>query len=116
MAITQLEQVFNFALCAILVISGLQLLAVIEAKSLPARHVHHNATNQTECQCNTTNLTMMVDGHFLYKWRVVNGRHTISNLTKAAGYLRDATVGVRCYLKLVQFTIFRLLAIQLYNY
>ena len=107
MAITQLQRVFNFALCAILVVSCLQLLAAVEAKPLPADSaddVDYNATsweNQTipedNCQCNSTNLTMMVDGHFLYKWHASfdtncsHNHHSIRHLSEEARNLADST-------------------------
>lgn len=90
-----MEQVLKFALCTILVVSGLQLLLTAGGKPLSTGAADlddedYNETcceNQTnpvvECQCNETNLTMMVDGHFLCHWRAVNGRHSISSLTKA---------------------------------
>ena len=103
----QLERVFNFAVCAILVASCLQLLAAVEAKPLPARSADDNATsweNQTlpedNCQCNGTNLTMMVDGHFLYKWRTsfnarFNHDHSIRRLSEAARNLADGTIDLQ---------------------
>ena len=76
---TRVERVFNFALYTALVICGLQLLTTVTAKPLPAEgatDTNYNATtwkNQTipknGCKCNSTNLTMIVDGNFLYKWR-----------------------------------------------
>ena len=82
-----MEKVFKIALCAILVIGGLQLLQKVGAKPLPAADPHDEGFNATstnltvECQCNQTNLTMMVDEHFLCRWRI--GPHSISSLTKA---------------------------------
>ena len=82
-----MEQVFKIALCAILVIGGLQLLQKVAAKPLPAADLDDEGFNATstnltvECQCNETNLTMMVDEHFLCRWRI--GHHSISSLTEA---------------------------------
>lgn len=88
-----MEQVFKFALYTILVVSGLQLLLTAGGKPLPTLAADLDDVNETswenqtnfevECQCNETNLTMMVDAHFLCHWRTVNGRHSISSLTKA---------------------------------
>ena len=103
MATTQLVRVFYFAVCAMLAASCLQLLAAVEAKPLPATNVDgadYNATswvNQTLpediCQCNSTNLTMMVDGNFLYKWRASfnTHNHSVRHLSEAAKSLADCT-------------------------
>ena len=107
MATIQLERVFNCAVCALFVASCLQLLAVVEAKPLPEGSADYNVTsweNQTlpedNCQCNGTNLTMMVDGHFLYKWRTscnarFNHDHSIRRLSEAARNLADGTVDLQ---------------------
>ena len=70
----------------------------------------YNATswkNQTyvvdECECNRTNLTMMVDEDFLYKWRSVDN-HRISHLSEAIRPLMEASdLQVCLLLKFVQF-------------
>ena len=99
-----MEQVFKFTLCAaILVVWGLQLLQKVGAKPLPGADlddVDFNATstNPMKCQCNETNLTMMVDGHFLCRWRI--GRHGISRLTLAAAPETFAGLQVRAWLYL----------------
>lgn len=91
----QLERVFYFALCTLLAVSCLQLLATTEAKPLPADHNETSLENQTRpevtCQCNRTNLTMMVDGHFLYKWRAFDTHHSIRHLSESAAKLVDST-------------------------
>ena len=96
-----MEQVFKFAICAIFVVCGLQLLQKVGAKPLSAVDLNETSwDNQTdpmvECQCNETNLTMMVDGHFLCRWRI--GRHAISRLTSAVAPGTFAGLQVRGYL------------------
>ena len=97
-----MEQVFKFTLCAvILVVWGLQLLQKVGAKPLPGADIddvdfNATSTNPMKCQCNETNLTMMVDGHFLCKWRI--GRHGIRRLTSAAAPETFAGLQVRDYL------------------
>ena len=97
-----MEQVFKFTLCAaILVVCGLQLLQKVGAKPLLAEDlddVDYNttSTNLMKCQCNETNLTMMVDGDFLCRWRIA--RHGISRLTSAAAPETFAGLQVRDYL------------------
>ena len=99
-----IRRVYNFALCAILVANCLQLLAGVKAKPLPTKNADdadYNPTslsNQTipedNCQCNSTNLTMMVDGHFLFKWRASfnnHHAHSIRHLSEAARSLADRT-------------------------
>ena len=109
-----MEQVFKFTLCAaIFVVCGLQLLQNVGAKPLPGADlddVDFNATstNLVKCQCNETNLTMMVDGHFLCRWRI--GRHGISRLTAAAAPGTFAGLQVRGYLY-----TFRILASYTYS-
>ena len=69
-----------------LMIGGLQLLQKVLAKPLPAADPHDEGFNETstnltvDCQCNETNLTVMVDEHFLFKWRI--GCHSISSFTR----------------------------------
>ena len=99
MAITKVEEKFNFAVCAALVVSCLQLLATVKAKPLPNATSWENHTlPEDSCQCNSTNLTMMVDGNFLYKWRASfdshHHRHSIRHLSEAAGNLTKDTEGV----------------------
>ena len=97
-----MEQAFKFTLCAaILVVFGLQLLQIVGAKPLPVADlddVDFNATstNLMKCQCNETNLTMMVNGNFLCRWRI--GRHGISRLTSAAAPEIFAGLQVRGYI------------------
>ena len=81
-----------------LVVCCLQLLQKVGAKPLPGADlddVDFNATstNPLKCQCNETNLTMMVDGHFLCRWRI--GRHGIRRLTSAAAPETFAGLQVR---------------------
>ena len=54
------------------------------------------STNPIKCQCNDTNLTMMVDRHFLCTWRI--GHHGISRLTSTAAPKTSAGLQVRGYL------------------
>ena len=121
MTYTRVEKVYNFAVYTALVVSCLQLLTTVKAKPLPAEDASdaaadYNATtwkNQTisknSCQCNSTNLTMMVDGNFLYKWRSSfdsdhlseaqkcnthepsHHHHSIRHLSEAAKCLEDDT-------------------------
>ena len=132
---TRVEKVFNFAVFTALVISCSQLLTTAKAKPLPAEgasDADYNATawkNQTifksNCQCNTTNLTMMVNGNFLYKWRAsfdsdhlseaqkCNTRepsdhhHSIRHLSEAAKCLEDDTkylevsIAASCSLRII---------------
>ena len=116
---TRVERVFNFAIYTALVISGLQLLTTVTAKPLPAEgatDTNYNATtwkNQTilknSSKCNSTNLAMIVDGNFLYKWcasfdsdhlpnaetcnthEPSHHHHSISHLSEAAKCLEDDT-------------------------
>ena len=99
MAAIKVERV---AICTALVVSCLQLLATVKAKPLPAEcagEADYNATtwkNQTipnsnvNCQCDSTNLTMTVDGNFLYKWCSSfnsDHHHSIRDLSEAVGDL-----------------------------
>ena len=116
---TRVERIFSFAMYTALVISGLQIITTAMAKPLPsegASDTNYNATtwkNQTilknSCQCNSTNLAMIVDGNFLYKWRASfdsdhlpnaekcsthepsHHHHSIKHLSEAAKCLEDDT-------------------------
>ena len=91
---TRVERVFSFATYTTLVISGLQLLTTVMAKPRPsegASDTNYNATtwkNQTilknSCQCNSTNLAMIVDGNFLYKWRASFDSDHLPNAEKCS--------------------------------
>ena len=135
MATTQPVRAFYFAVYAMLAVSCLQLLAAVEAKPLPAGNadgVDYNATsweNQTlpedVCQCNSTNLTMMVDGNFLYKWRASFNTHmqdhSIRHLSEAARDLADCTIELQVgtcsiFYSLHACTISSLLYILIYSY
>lgn len=100
MGIAQMERVFFFCLCTVLVASCLQLLTTIEAMPLLADDADYNVSgsyeNQThfevvDCQCNETNLTMTVNGHFLFQWRTFNTHHSIRHLSESAAKLVDDT-------------------------
>ena len=96
----QVEKAFYIILYSLLVASCLQLCAVTWAKPLPA--TEEAAVNETDCNCNSTNLTMMVDGDFLHKWLKFNAHHNIRHLSEAAGNLaadtNDLQVSIFCYL------------------
>ena len=96
----QVEKAFCIILYMLLVASCLQLFAITLAKSLPA--TEEAAVNETACNCNGTNLTMMVDGDFLHKWLKFNAHHSIRHLSEAAGNLatntNDLQVSIICQL------------------
>ena len=128
-------KVFNFAVYTALVVGCLQPLTTVKAKPLPAEgpsDADYNATtwkNQTisknSCRCNSTNLTMMVDGNFLYKWRASfdsdhltearkcnthepsHHHHSIRHLSEAAKCLEDDTkylevsIAASCSLRII---------------
>ena len=77
----------------LLVASCLQLFAITWAKPLPA--TEEAAVNETDCNCNGTNLTMIVDGHFLHNWLKFNSHHSIRHLSEEAGNLSDNYLQVR---------------------
>ena len=82
-------------LYTLLAVSCLQLFVITCAKPIPATE-EAAAVNKTECNCNSTNLTMMVDGDFLLKWvKSFNSHHSISHLSKAAGNLLFNTTGLQ---------------------
>ena len=87
----QVEKAFCIILYTLLVASCLQLFAITLAKPLPA--TEEAAINETahNCNCNDTNLTMMVDGNFLHKWLKFNAHHSIRHLSEAAGNLAANT-------------------------
>ena len=99
MAIAELESLFNFKICILCVSSCLQLLLTTSAMPLPA---NETAINETDCYCNGTNLTMMVDGDFLHKWLKFNGYHSIRNLSEVAENLAidtnalQVSIGIVC--------------------
>ena len=99
MAIVELKKLFNFKICILCVSSCLQLLLTTSAMPLPA---NETAINETDCYCNGTNLTMMVDKHFLHKWLKYNGHHSIRHLSEAAENLATDTnalqvsIGIVC--------------------
>ena len=80
-----MESRIYFALCALFVVSYVQLLGATKAKP------HGTVINETRCRCNSSNLTMMVDGQFLHKWLKFNTRHSIRHLSEAAGNLAELT-------------------------
>ena len=85
MTSVQVEKAFYIILYKLLVASCLQLFAITLAKPLPA--TEEAVVNETNCNCNSTNLTMMVDGDFLPKWLKFNAHHSIRHLSEAAGNL-----------------------------
>ena len=56
---------------------------------LPA---NETVINETDCYCNGTNLTMMVDKHFLDHWLKFDGKHSIRHLSEAAADLDYSTI------------------------
>jgi len=88
MAIVQVENMFYFVLCTLIITSWLQLLEIANAKPLPT---HEMIANQTNCYCNSSNLTMMVNGHFLHRWLKLDTHHSITHLSQAAANLMIAT-------------------------
>ena len=72
---------------------SVQLFAIIWAKPQPA--TEEAAVNETDCNCNGTNLTMMVDGQFLHKWLKFNSHHSIRHLSEPAGYLTVNTIDLQ---------------------
>ena len=99
MAIVELKKLFNFKIRILCVSSCLQLLLTTSAMPLPA---NETAINETDCYCNGTNLTMMVDKHFLHHWLKFNGHHSIRHLSEAAENLATDTnalqvsIGIVC--------------------
>ena len=94
MAIVQ--KTFCFTLHILLVVSYLQLFVTTVARSLPVTDDSEAAVNETtDCTCNHTNMTMMVDQQFLHNWMKYNSDHSIRHLTEAAGNLADDTNGLQ---------------------
>jgi len=85
MANAQMDKTLHFALFTLIAASCLQLLAM--AKPVPKEHEGVGGLNETDCRCNSTNLTMMMDGHFLHKWLKFNTHHSIRHMSEAAGRL-----------------------------
>ena len=69
----------------------LQLFAATTRAAPLPQVTDKTAISETDCSCNRTNLTMMVDGHFLHKWLKFNTHHSIRHLSEAAGNLADNT-------------------------
>ena len=97
----QAERTIYFMLCTFCVASCLQLLATVRAMPLPQNETvvanetvvgNETVVNVTDCYCNGTNLTMMMDGHFLHKWRGYNSHHSIRHLSESARNLADHTI------------------------
>ena len=89
-----MEKAFCIALYTLLAVSCLQIFAITCAKPIPT--TEEAAVNETECNCNGTNLTMIIDGDFLLKWlKSFNSHHSISHLSKAAGNLVFNTTGLQ---------------------
>ena len=84
----QTAKIINLVLCTFCAASCLQLLLATRAMPLSANRA---AINETDCYCNATNLTMMVDGHFLHKWLKFNSHHSVRHLSEAAKKLATAT-------------------------
>ena len=85
MANTQIQNLFYFVLFSLWVTSCLQLLATVGAMPFPTNKI------ETDCYCNGTNLTSLVDGHFLHKWLKFNTNHSIRHLSEAARNLTATT-------------------------
>ena len=76
----------------LLVVSYLQLFVTTVARPLPVTDDSEAAVNETtDCTCNRTNMTMMIDQQFLHNWMKYNSDHSIRHLTEAAGNLADDT-------------------------
>ena len=91
----QAERTIYFVLCTFCVASWLQLLATVRAMPLPQNETvvgNVKVVNATDCYCNGTNLTMMVDDHFLHKWRGYNSHHSIRHLSESARNLAAHTI------------------------
>ena len=93
MTSVQMEKAFCIALYTLLVASCLQLFAITSAKPRPA--AEEAAVNETDCNCNGTNLTIMVDGQFLHKWLKFDSHHSIRHLSEPAGYLTVNTIDLQ---------------------
>ena len=92
MATVQLEKMFCFTLYILLVFGCLHLLAVTKAKALPVvTEDLEVVVNETDCNCNRTNLTMTIHEQFLFNWLEFNSHHSIRHLTEAAADLVDDT-------------------------
>jgi len=88
MAIVQVENMFYFVLCTLFITSWLQLLEIANAKPLPTNGM---VANKTNCYCNSSNLTMMLDAHFLHRWMNFDSHHSITHLSQAAAKLMAQT-------------------------
>ena len=95
----QTERTIYFVLsCTFGVVSCLQLLQTVRAMPVPLPQnetVLENKTvvNETNCNCNGTNLTMMMDGQFLRKWLEYNSHHSVRHLSESARNLAANTDG-----------------------
>ena len=88
MVIVQVENMFYFVLCTLFITSWLQLLKIANAKPLLTDEM---VANKTICNCNSSNLTMMVNGHFLHRWLNLDTHHSITHLSQAAAKLMAQT-------------------------
>lgn len=89
-----------FVLCTFCVVSWLQLLQTARAMPvlLPQNETvlgNETVVNKTDCNCNGTNLTMMMDGHFLHKWLEYNSHHSIRHLSESARDLAANTIDLQ---------------------
>ena len=104
----QTERTIYSVLFTFCVASCLQSLTSVKAMPLPQNEtVVRNETvlNETAaCYCNGTNLTMMVDGHFLNKWLEYNSHHSIRHLSEAARDLAAYTDGLQVRLSMSIYT------------
>ena len=92
----QAERTIYFALYTFCVLSCLQLLQTVGAVPVPLPQNetvlgNETAVNETNCNCNGTNLTMMMDGQFLHKWLGYNSHHSIRHLSESARNLAANT-------------------------
>ena len=85
----QTEKIIKLMLCTLCVTSCLGLLLTTRAMPLPANEPA--AINETDCYCNATNLTMMVDESFLHRWLKFDSHHSVRHLTEAANKLATDT-------------------------
>ena len=91
-AMATVQKIYCYTLYMLLVVSYLQLLVTTIAKPLPVTDDSDSAVNETtNCTCNHTNMTMMIDQQFLYNWMKFNSDHSIRHLSEAAGDLADDT-------------------------
>ena len=88
----QAEKLLYSVLCILYSFSCLQLLATVKAMPLSQ---NETVANETECHCSGTNLSMVVDRHYLNKWLEFKSHHSIRHLSEAAQRLKADTDGLQ---------------------